>query len=53
MKRVLYFVLLAGTLLAGSPTPTSAADESKQKPLPPIPLSVNESWHGSTGLTPY
>ena len=42
MKRVLYFVLLAGTLLAGSPTPTSAADESKQKPLPPIPLSVNE-----------
>ena len=42
MKRVLYFVLLAGTLLAGSPIPTSAADESKQKPLPPIPLSVNE-----------
>ncbi len=42
MKRVLYLVLLAGTLLAGSPTPASATDESKQKPLLPIPLSVNE-----------
>ncbi len=43
MKRVVYFVLLAGILLAGSPTPASAADDlTMGKPLPPIPLSINE-----------
>ncbi len=43
MKRVVYFVLLAGILLAWSPTPASAADDPTiGKPLPPIPLSINE-----------